>query len=124
MKTKTKKQVRIKKSRGRWEITRSNPSRSIRNSAYFQKKKKNKGWPTSISTEEIVTGLENGTYKWSHTKGDIPDDIVYKMIVKNEIRLKSCWSISEDSIFATLKNGLIEESSVSSKPGKTKPKLK
>lgn len=86
--------------------------------------KKSKGWPPNLSLEEIVTGLENQTYKCTHTKEDIPDEMVYKMIANNEIRLKSCWSVIEDSSFSTVKNGLVEDCATPGKPAKSKPKSK
>lgn len=77
--------------------------------------RKSKGWPPNLSPEDIINGIDNHTYKWTHTKEDIPDKLIYKMTVNNELKLKNCWGVAEDEAFKTIKNGLVEENEVSSK---------
>lgn len=70
---------------------------------------------------DIILGIESNTFKWTHTKKNIPDEMIYKMLKNNEIRLKNCWLVMDDASFKKQKNGLREETSIKStrkKPNK------
>lgn len=87
--------------------------------------KKSSGWPTNLTIQEIIKGIENNTYKWTYTNKEIPEEIMYKMLKNNEIILKNCWGHVDDSSFKKMVNGRIVNTPVTSRTIKTKqPKPK
>lgn len=85
--------------------------------------RKSLGWPTNMKLEDIIEGIEHKIFKWTHTKADIPDDILLKMLINNEISLDNCLYGIEDANFRKLKNGLVKTTPViSTRTTKNKPK--
>lgn len=85
--------------------------------------RKSLGWPSNMKLVDIIEGIENKIFKWTHTKVDIPDEVLYKMLKNNEICLDNCFFGIEDSHFRKMRNGLVKTTPVIS-TSSTKPKCK
>lgn len=85
--------------------------------------RRNVGWQTNMSPQEVVSDIESNKYKWTHNKTNIPDETILEMIKYNEIQLMHCWGVMSDANFKNLKNGFQDTVVVSHKPAKNKPNV-
>lgn len=84
--------------------------------------KKSTGWPGNLTLQDIMNGIDNKIYKWTHTNNDIPDNIMYKMLKNNEINLKNCFGSMDKTNFKKLTNGRAMGTPAASRMTKPKPK--
>lgn len=77
-----------------------------------------RGWPEGkITKENLISGIESQTYKWTYTNQALTEEDVMRKLVFNQVETKDCFLTLEDEIFNKLSSGLTEES-----PAKPKPK--
>ncbi len=76
--------------------------------------KESNGWPDNIQLSHLVTGIEDGTYKFAYNEPTIEAHEVLDLIENGEITMHDCFIILEDSIFRKIRSGQIKERSPSS----------
>lgn len=74
--------------------------------------KETTGWPVKneFTRKDLVDGLKGRKYKFTFSKNELSEEEIIKMIENKVMEITSqCFSIVENSIFAKIRTGLIEE---------------
>lgn len=67
---------------------------------------KSRGWPKGTLTKGmILKGIEDGSYKWSYNHGELNEQEVMGKFIFNQIEMKECFHILEDSLFCAIESG-------------------
>ena len=68
------------------------------------------GWPkNNLTTNLLIKGLRDQTYKMTYTKDIINEEEIIEMITKRTINIDDCFTTTEDCFFKKLRPGLIKE---------------
>ena len=71
--------------------------------------KASQGWPTNISIDNLIQGIEKGNYKYTYKEATIKQHEIIGLIKKGEITLEECFNTVEDSIFRKIRQGHSQE---------------
>ena len=72
---------------------------------------KDKGWPTTFSTDELIKGIQSKMYKWKYTNKKYTEDQVLRKTKKGGINLSNCFFAVEEDEFRNIRSGLNQERS-------------
>lgn len=74
--------------------------------------RESRGWPRNgFDVDELIDGLQRRDYKWTFTSNELDEEEVFQKINRNEIDLKNCWKIVEDSTYNKIRSGHLRERS-------------
>lgn len=74
--------------------------------------RESRGWPENgFDMDELIDGLQRRDYKWTYTSNELEEEEVFQKINRNEIDLKNCWTIVQDSTYNKIRSGHLKERS-------------